>query len=984
MRFSLLLVLFTYLSVQALAQENPAPEELQPGALLLQPGDVLWEEQREGALSAEDDTLAGGSHYDAYSFELEAGQAVEVSLTSTAFDTYLVVTSPSKPPQQNDDFGSSSESRLLWVAEKAGPLEVQVSSAEGGAVGTYVLVLRALTAEGQDRAERRWEALREAERLYKDVISLYEAGQYQEAEPPAHQTLTLREAALGSEHLLVAQSMDIVGVLLLEQGNYLMAEPLFEQSIMISEIALGAKHPDTAVRIGSLASLLRVQGKYEASRSLYMQALEISETALGPTHPDVAWGMNDLAGLLQDEGNYTAARPLFERSLSIFEAILNPEDPDLSYGYNNLALLLLEVGDYASARPLFERALAISETALGSEHPRVAAGLNNLAGLLQAQGKYSEARRHFEQALAIREAALGPGHPRVATSSENIAVLFYIQKDYAAAQPLLVRALRIREATLGSEHPAVAQTLNKLASNIQAQGGHREAIPLYERALSIQEEAVGPEHPDVAVTLHNLAGLFHNEGDYADAQPLYERALSIFNASPAYPHRRVEALIDYARLRKAMGDPRGALLDLEEGLRSAEALRPQTSGSEETRAGLFGRYDGAFDTMVAWQLEASDIAAAFEWAERGRARALLDQLAAGQVDLRAAIPTDLRAEIEAQETHARARLAELQARITFTRSRGDVPEPDRLATLAALEDSLRQADRDYANAYEAVKAASPLWRSYVTSGGEPVRLSESQRALVPPGGLLLLYQLSEESGSLFVIPPGRDGVEVFALAVPEEAAASLGVEAGPLTEAKLHAALAGEAQRDGLVTRLSTRGTEAGGPTSEAALHALWQVLLPETVWERVAVASEVIVVPDGPLHALPFEALVVEPGSSPTAVRYWLDAGPPVRYAPSATALYNIVRRPAPRVVARAGAPGAVSLSAVIYDPAEVLAAREEAPINSSDLFATTTPHRTRDAYVTGRRRAGSAPRHGAGDAGDPDGLRLRLGLGRGGAPRD
>ena len=66
--------------------------------------------------------------------------------------------------------------------------------------------------------------------------------------------------------------------------------------------------------------------------------------------------------------------------------------------------------------------------------------------------------------------------------------------------------------------------------------------------------------------------------------------------------------------------------------------------------------------------------------------------------------------------------------------------------------------------------------------------------------------------------------------------------------------------------------------------------LFPDGLWDRVQGAGEVIVIPDGALHRLPFEALVVS-GDGEDA-RYWLDDGPPLRYAASATALYNVERR--------------------------------------------------------------------------------------------
>ena len=72
----------------------------------------------------------------------------------------------------------------------------------------------------------------------------------------------------------------------------------------------------------------------------------------------------------------------------------------------------------------------------------------------------------------------------------------------------------------------------------------------------------------------------------------------------------------------------------------------------------------------------------------------------------------------------------------------------------------------------------------------------------------------------------------------------------------------------------------------EAALHGLWRVLVPPRLWPDLRRSNAVVVVPDGLLHQIPFEALVPVLGTGETASRYWLDEGPAVRYAASATAL--------------------------------------------------------------------------------------------------
>src|SRR5262249_1494043 len=71
-------------------------------------------------------------------------------------------------------------------------------------------------------------------------------------------------------------------------------------------------------------------------------------------------------------------------------------------------------------------------------------------------------------------------------------------------------------------------------------------------------------------------------------------------------------------------------------------------------------------------------------------------------------------------------------------------------------------------------------------------------------------------------------------------------------------------------------------------------VFMPTVLRERLRKLRPecVVIVPDGPLHKLPLEALVVEAGASP---RYLLDELPPTVYAPSLAALVLLANRPAP-----------------------------------------------------------------------------------------
>jgi len=125
---------------------------------------------------------------------------------------------------------------------------------------------------------------------------------------------------------------------------------------------------------------------------------------------------------------------------------------------------------------------------------------------------------------------------------------------------------------------------------------------------------------------------------------------------------------------------------------------------------------------------------------------------------------------------------------------------------------------------------------------------------------------------------------------------------------------------------------------------------MPAPLWEKVRRASEVVVVPDAALCQLPFEALVVEAPDAKRAPRYWLDAGPIVRYALSGMSLVVPPRPGAAESVSALGlsvsdpaypSKGPLeALPATARETAAIQAAFERAPLTVLQGPEATEPH--------------------------------------------
>ena len=95
-----------------------------------------------GELTSDDCRLDfDNSFYDAWTFQASAGQSVQITMRSTAFDTYLILFDPSgnEVDENNDGPGLGTDARISFKATDAGTYKVYANSYSTGITGGYTL-----------------------------------------------------------------------------------------------------------------------------------------------------------------------------------------------------------------------------------------------------------------------------------------------------------------------------------------------------------------------------------------------------------------------------------------------------------------------------------------------------------------------------------------------------------------------------------------------------------------------------------------------------------------------------------------------------------------------------------------------------------------------------------------------------------------------------------------------------------------------------
>lgn len=490
---------------------------------------------------------------------------------------------------------------------------------------------------------------------------------------------------------------------------------------------------------------------------------------------------------------------------------------------SNLGDLLARRGDLLTAEEYHLRALAIRER-VSPESIDVAASLNNIGILSSQRGDPVRAEDYYNRSLDLVE-RLEPGGLEAARRLNNLGSSAAERGDLAAAEALLKRAFAIKQRH-DPDGPLVAGTLVNLGDLAASRGDSPAAAQQYEAARTILEQAA-PESLELATVLGNLADMAERAGAAVEAKKLSDRSLALTERLAPQTGIHAQALrrIGLQAFRKGEFDRAATFFE-----RSVGALESQTTrlgGSTEVRTSFSGQshdyYVEYIDTLVALHRPAS----AFEVLERSRARGLLMMLAERDLVLNDGLSPEL---VEWQQ--------ELGAEYDRVQETLSDVDPRDATAVERHQTRLRDLSERRAHVIDKIRGASP--RLAALQYPTPLKLAAIQQSL-DPGTALLSYDVGAEGSRLFVVEAANG-----------KRPARLTVHTISLSEKEVREQVAG-------LGRLIERQGESQAGPSPAFLERSRRLfdLLIAPAQDAIATAERVLISPDGPLHSLPFAALV-------------------------------------------------------------------------------------------------------------------------------
>lgn len=626
---------------------------------------------------------------------------------------------------------------------------------------------------------------------------------------------------------------------------------------------------------------LAQEGEFDGGRRQVEAGCEIAETlneaaALARCH--VARG--DLSAY-----NYRQSEALesYARALSLFTLVKD------SAGRR---AVLLRAGNAHLRRDEYDEALKFYEEALASARADGAAtdtalALKQIGIANQSMGLYADALSSFEESVAVAKAARDD--LALASAQINAGNIYFLVGKVAQAERAYSEGLRIYDE-LGDKSGEAGARIN-LGNYYRQIGEYDKALGQYEQSL-----AIGSQSGDRLVVLSSINGAGRVNllrGNYDEARQEFERALATARDTGSREEeagatlelgylsvatgRDDEGLVQYKHAREIAalaGDADmlfrcdnfigGLHLKHERWDEAAAAYRSAVGGVEKLREntripslqpGFFGQFTSPYRNLAWLAFRSGKAADAYEISERAKARTLVDIMRSGRVVTGAVTAAE-----RSQEQAMLDKISGLESALDSLKADGS-------ADAQPLKEQLASAYADYERLTTQLFLRHSELRAQ-RARFAPVGLEEVNRSLFTgrPGLRILSYLITEQGVLLLVLRPGNDGATV-------QLTSHLIKTAGGETGGK-------DLRAEVMDFRLKC--SKPSGPYTRGA-HRLYDMLVAPAA-DELKGATNLVIVPDGILHTLPFQALLDKDGKH-LVERYG------VSYAPSVTALREMVK---------------------------------------------------------------------------------------------
>lgn len=348
-------------------------------------------------------------------------------------------------------------------------------------------------------------------------------GNYQEALPLYEETAAMFKAALGEESLMYTAALNNIANTHSKLNNDSKAKSIYFKELAIREKYHGKEDPGYAICLNDIGVLYQKKEQYSDAVKMYKEALVIQAKVLGTMNYTYANSLSNLSATYQKMGKLEEAEPLVLEVLKIDKEVWGANNPNYAFSLNNLALLYLKLKEYEASESLYLESLSLLGKTLGKKHAYYTTTLNNLATLYSKDEQFKKAELLYLEAIEMDK-----GKDVVyLRDMGNLASLYRRMGSYDEAEALYLKVVRFYKENNRTVSTSYALVLSNFALLYEETNRQELALLLRQECLFLHEKIYGNQSIKYAYVLNELVRNYIQTGADSLARIQIQRVLAL-------------------------------------------------------------------------------------------------------------------------------------------------------------------------------------------------------------------------------------------------------------------------------------------------------------------------------------------------------------------------------------------------------------------------------------------------------------------------
>ncbi len=228
-------------------------------------------------------------------------------------------------------------------------------------------------------------------------------------------------------------------------------------------------------------------------------------------------------------GDFDQSEKYFKEALDLALEIYGSDSEMVADRYTDMVFPLIQKSEWEKAEIALKKATELNIKLRGPEHISVMKNYNNLGYIYLEKFDNDQAILYINRAIDMIRDRFGENHRSIGIGYMNLGASYHNKNEYRNSIIYSLKAYENFKVSIGEKNPYMGIVLGNLANAYNYLDYKDSTQYYYQKALDLKIELYGTEHPEIINTYTGMSEFYIKNQMYEEAHEALTKAITISN-----------------------------------------------------------------------------------------------------------------------------------------------------------------------------------------------------------------------------------------------------------------------------------------------------------------------------------------------------------------------------------------------------------------------------------------------------------------------